>query len=148
MRVERVATMRSEATRDITLSDGTRLPKGEVVAVSATRMMDPNVYEDPEKWDGYRYLRWRNQPEMEAIAQLASTSADSYGFGWFPRACPGRFFAAHSLKIALAYILIRYDINPVEGEGLKFFCHSFVNRVHPATRIMLRRRDEDLSTEL
>ncbi|KAK1658041.1 P450 monooxygenase [Colletotrichum godetiae] len=138
------ATMRSYALRDVTFSNGTFIPKGELVAVAADRMNNPNIWEEPEKYDPYRFMRMRQDPEKAASALLENTSADHVGFGWNPRACPGRFFAAKEVKILLAHLLIQYDFKPVPGDNLELFRHSFSVRIHPNTRLMVRRRDEEL----
>lgn len=138
------ATMRSYALRDVTFSNGTFIPKGELVAVAADRMNNPKVWEEPKKYDPYRFMRMREDPEKAASAQLENTSVDHVGFGWNPRACPGRFFAAKEVKILLAHLLIQYDFKPVPGDNLELFRHSFSVRIHPATRLMVRRRDEEL----
>ncbi|OHF04576.1 P450 monooxygenase [Colletotrichum orchidophilum] len=138
------ATMRSYALRDVTFSNGTFIPKGELVAVAADRMNNPNVWEEPEKYDPYRFMRMRQDPEKAAGALLENTSADHVGFGWNPRACPGRFFAAKEVKILLAHLLIQYDFKPVPGDNLELFRHSFSVRIHPNTRLMVRRRNEEL----
>ncbi|KAJ1325847.1 tenellin biosynthesis cytochrome P450 monooxygenase [Microdochium nivale] len=43
---------------------------------------------------------------------LVSTSDKFMGFSHGSHACPGRFFAANQLKIALAHIALHYDIAP------------------------------------
>jgi cytochrome P450 len=43
-----------------------------------------------------------------------STSADYLSFGHGRHACPGRFFAANELKLLLAYMVLNYDIEPLE----------------------------------
>ncbi|OIW25674.1 P450 monooxygenase [Coniochaeta ligniaria NRRL 30616] len=138
------ATMRSYALQDVTFSNGTFIPKGELVAVAADRMNNPEVWEEPEKYDPYRFMRMRQDPEKAASALLENTSADHIGFGWNPRACPGRFFAAKEVKILLAHLLIQYDFKPVPGDNIELFRHSFSVRIHPNTRLMVRRRDEEL----
>jgi cytochrome P450 len=142
------ATMRSYALKDVTFSNGTFIPKGELVAVAADRMNNPKVWADPEKYDPYRFMRMREDPKKAASALLENTSADHVGFGWNPRACPGRFFAAKEVKILLAHLLIQYDFKPVPGDNLELFRRSFSVRIHPNTRLMVRRRDEELPLPL
>lgn len=138
------ATMRSYALQDVTFSDGTFVPKGELVAVAADRMNNPAVWPEPERYDPYRFMRMREDTATATSAQFENTSGDHVGFGWAPRACPGRFFAAKEAKILLAYLLIRYDFKAVPGDDMRLYRHSFSVRIHPTTRLMVRRRNEDL----
>lgn len=49
--------------KDLTLSDGTRLPKGtQILAPSYDHSMDPKVFDVPEKFDGFRFYDLRQQP--------------------------------------------------------------------------------------
>lgn len=138
------ATMRSTALRDITLSNGLFIPKGELAAVAADRMNNPDVWENPENYDPYRFMRMREDPDKAFTAQLENTNGDHIGFGWNPRACPGRFFASKEIKILLAHILIQYDVKPVPGDDDKYYRHAFSVRMHPTTKLMVRRRNEDI----
>ncbi|OJJ45420.1 hypothetical protein ASPZODRAFT_99457 [Penicilliopsis zonata CBS 506.65] len=97
------------ATRNITLSDGAVLPKGATVVVSGHSMRDAAIYEDPETWDGYRFLRLREQPGSEHRYQLVTTSNQDLGFGCGTHVCAGRFFAANEIKIILIHLLLKYD---------------------------------------
>ncbi|KAL1961582.1 hypothetical protein VTN77DRAFT_1434 [Rasamsonia byssochlamydoides] len=45
---------------------------------------------------------------------MVSYAEDFLGFGYGQNACPGRFFAAQELKLLLAYIVLNYDIRPLE----------------------------------
>lgn len=89
------------AMTDVTLSNGTMIRKGEKMGISAHNMWSPEIYEDPEKFDGFRFLERRKQPGLEMKSQLVSTSTDHLGFSHGKHACPGRFFAANEVKIAM-----------------------------------------------
>lgn len=96
--------------KDITLSDGTVLPKGASVAISSHPVMtDASIYEDPERYDGRRFWRKRQEPGNEHRYQFVTTSPEHLGFGHGQHACPGRFFAANEIKIVLAHLLMKYD---------------------------------------
>lgn len=71
------------------------------MGISAHNMWSSEIYEDPEKFDGYRFLERRKQPGLEMKSQLVSTSTDHLGFSHGKHACPGRFFAANEVKIAM-----------------------------------------------
>ncbi|RSL87603.1 hypothetical protein CEP51_002120 [Fusarium floridanum] len=104
-----LASMQRLAVKDVQLSDGTFIPKGTASCVSSHALWDPNVYEAPDTWDGHRFLRQRKVPGKESSSQLVSTSENHLGFGHGKHACPGRFFAANEIKIALAHLLLEYE---------------------------------------
>jgi hypothetical protein len=70
-------------TRDITLSDGTFIPKGVFLsAVSTPLMADKGIYgEDAEKFNGFRFSDRRMQEGQENRYQLAQISPDYLVFG-------------------------------------------------------------------
>ena len=50
----------------------------------------------------------------KANLSFVSTSPIFHPFGHGRHACPGRFFAAHELKLMLAYMVTHYDFEPLE----------------------------------
>ncbi|KAF4536404.1 Cytochrome p450 protein [Lasiodiplodia theobromae] len=97
-------------TEDVVLKDGTRLPKGAMVAIPSIAMVDPAVFgEDADRFDGRRFLRLREQPGQENRWQFVTTSPEMFGFGHGMHACPGRFFASNEVKIAIAHLILKYD---------------------------------------
>jgi cytochrome P450 len=101
--------------RDLTLSDGTVLPKGTHLAVPAADITKSTDY-DPE-FDGYRYSRRRRVDPAEAHRhQFATTDKTSLHFGHGKYACPGRFFAANEIKIILAHLLVGYEFRLPDGK--------------------------------
>ncbi|KAL4964225.1 cytochrome P450 [Aspergillus stella-maris] len=104
-----VVQMNRVALEDIVLSDGTLLEKGTTLCVSNEKMWDANTYPNPNTFDPYRFLRMRRQSQSPKSAEFVSPSVEHMGFGFGNHACPGRFFAAAALKIALCHILLMYD---------------------------------------
>lgn len=96
-----MASMHRVATADVTLSDGTSIKKGEKTGISSHNMWSPEIYAEPEKFDGFRFVERRKLPGLEMKSQLVSTSTDHLGFSHGKHACPGRFFAANEVKIAM-----------------------------------------------
>ncbi|KAI0908271.1 cytochrome P450 monooxygenase [Ustulina deusta] len=136
-----VIAMRRSVEADITLSDGTLLKKGTRIHIDTHRMVDPEVYENPEEWKGSRFFELRAQPGKENMAQLVTTSIDHFAFGLGLHACPGRFFAANELKIALCHLLIKYDWKLAPGTPENIVRIGFLQRANPATKVLCRRRE-------
>jgi len=136
--------MRRIALREITLSDGTIIPKNTTVAASESRMWDPSVYPQPEKWDGTRFLKLREESGKEHVAQLVSTSPEHLGFGHGQHACPGRFFAANEVKIALVHLLLKYEWRLPEGVVPKVRSFGFSLGADPFLKMEYRRRETEI----
>lgn len=106
-------------------------------------MIDPKVYPDAGKFDMYRFARIREQPGGEARGQLISTTPEHLGFGYGAAACPGRFFAAHEMKVALCHLLLKYDWRAAGG-GFRPLAVGARTIIDPASRIAFRRREEEV----
>ncbi|TRX94213.1 hypothetical protein FHL15_004981 [Xylaria flabelliformis] len=140
-------SMQRISTADIRLSDGTVIPKGAKCSVANTSRMDGNLYTEPEKFDGYRFLKMRNDPGKEHSAQFVTTGAESLGFGHGTHACPGRFFAANEVKIALCHLLLKYDLELGESALSDPTWHGFALNVNKDARIKVRRRKEEIDID-
>ncbi|GAP91373.1 putative cytochrome p450 [Rosellinia necatrix] len=144
----KMTTMHRLALADVKLSDGTVIPKGTKVAVRSTRRLDPATYADPEAFDGARFARMRDVPGPTAnAAHLVTTGPDALGFGHGLHACPGRFFAANELKIALVHLLLKYDIAPTPEFRPRVIELGFDLRVDPSTAILVRRRQPEIDLD-
>ncbi|KAK5637332.1 hypothetical protein RRF57_013044 [Xylaria bambusicola] len=95
------------------LSDGTVLPSNTFISMPTNSIAhDPELYENPECFDAFRFLNKRLASQADAQRhQFVSTSSDSLPFGHGKFACPGRFFAAAQIKIVLANIIMKYDVS-------------------------------------
>ena len=78
------------------------------INVDSCRMWDPELHENPDQWGERRFLMLRSQEGKERTFQLVLTSPDYLAFGHGQHACPGRFFAANQIKVALCHLLIKY----------------------------------------
>jgi len=116
-------------------------------AVPLTRHWDPEYYSDPEKFDGYRFLKMRAEPGKENVAQFVSTSQNHLGFGHGQHACPGRFFASNEIKIIMCHILLKYDWRLLEGQVPKVKVHGFLLAVDDTTELEIRRRQEEIEID-
>ncbi|KAH9908976.1 cytochrome P450 [Xylariomycetidae sp. FL2044] len=140
-----VVMMRRCVEDDFRLSTGATLRKGTQIIVDAHRMRDPEVYEDPEVWDGSRFLKLRSHAGKERTAQLVTTSPDHFAFGHGEHACPGRFFAASEVKVALCHMLVKYEWKLAPGTDTAPVYHGNGAAANPAVRVLVRKRE---TTEL
>ncbi|KAM0537097.1 hypothetical protein D7B24_008958 [Verticillium nonalfalfae] len=139
--------MRRMAVEDVTLPDGTLIRKGAHIAVNNTGFSRPEVYEDPERFDIYRFKRMRDEPGKEHMAQLVSTSLNHLSFGHGKFACPGRFFVANELKLALCHLLLKYDWKSTPGVSHDPLVLGTTIMHNPETSIQFRRRKEEIDLE-
>lgn len=136
--------MRRLTLEDVTLSDGTVVPKGQALAVSVHSMRDPTVYKDATRWDGYRFVRMRaDEPSKAHVAQLVSTSPEHLGFGHGQQACPGRFFAANKVKVVLTHLLLAYDFRLPAGQTPQDLLLGINLHSDPVVQMECRRREPE-----
>ncbi|KAF6785740.1 cytochrome p450 monooxygenase, partial [Colletotrichum musicola] len=139
--------MRRIATEDVKLPDGLVIRKGERINIDGSNFTSPEVYDHPEKFDIHRFKNLREQPGREHKSQLVATSPDhlSFGHGYF--ACPGRFFAANEIKVALCHLLLKYDWKLGPGETVEPKIVGAMMMIRPELRLMYRRRKEEIDLE-
>jgi len=117
------------AKNGLTLSNGSQLPHGSMVAFThpffTTAKLDlktvltANSQPPLSQFYPWRYSDIRStQPGEENRHLFVSTDANDITFGAGRHACPGRFFASNEIKVVLVEILKRYDIGlGPEGQG-------------------------------
>lgn len=132
--------MRRIVQKDFRLSTGLELRKGMCVVVDGYRMWDPEIHENPDKWDGYRFLKLRSQEGKENVSQLVTTSADHIAFGHGEHACPGRFFAANEIKVALCHLLMKYDWKLAQGTDFTPITMGTTMSANPGAKLLIRKR--------
>jgi cytochrome P450 len=69
---------------DVTLPDGTVLPKNSDIMVSSHPMWEDAVYPEPEKYDAYRFVKIRETPGKENTGQLTTTESQVRSLAQFP----------------------------------------------------------------
>jgi cytochrome P450 len=93
---------------------GIKLPKGTMFSfLGQPAQMDEETYEDPLKYDPFRFSRVREAATDSAKANtlsFVSTGPDYLPFGHGKHACPGRFLIDFELKMIIAYVLTNYDV--------------------------------------
>ena len=71
-----------QALKDVTLLDGTFIPKGTIVSIASNAMhRDDAHYPDEATFDPFRFARMREGEGEELKHQFASTSPDYLPFG-------------------------------------------------------------------
>lgn len=140
--------MRRVATEDVTLHDGRRIPKDSMVAISGHWSWDESFYENPEQFDGYRFLKLSQNPATEQMSHFVATSPQHLAFGHGKHACPGRFFAANEVKITLAHILLKYDLKLDDtNPPPKVVKLGWQMRSDSQAKLLVRRRKEEISLD-
>ncbi|KAH3903937.1 hypothetical protein HBI56_051090 [Parastagonospora nodorum] len=112
--------MQRKVIQNVTLSDGTVLPKGTQTFVRWETRSSESVYPNPDEFVVDRFLKMRESGENGASSkwQFVSTSPEHLAFGHGRQACPGRFFASNEMKVAMVHILLKYEWK-YTGEGRK-----------------------------
>lgn len=109
-------TLLRQIRTSVQLSVGPIIPVGAVINVGSMPInRSHELWDDPDKFDVARFYKLRQQPGKDNKFRLTSTELDSPNWGGGTQACPGRFFAANSAKIALAHILLHYDVKLATG---------------------------------
>ena len=104
---------------DFTFSDGVTIPRGTSISFSAQNAhCNDKVYEDPLKFDGFRFSKMREGEGSAKKVGMVSSSQDHLSFGHGRHVCPGRYFAACELKLMFAHIVMTYDVK-LEVEGVR-----------------------------
>ncbi|TPX10128.1 uncharacterized protein E0L32_001325 [Thyridium curvatum] len=108
-------------------SEGWHVPRGGFLMLNLSGVQhDPDLYENPNSYDAFRFSRAREEYEELPQSQknsdawmrvqklgMVTTSDAHLAFGHGRHACPGRFFVAHELKMIMAYLLNNYEIEPL-----------------------------------
>ncbi|OGM39927.1 hypothetical protein ABOM_011363 [Aspergillus bombycis] len=132
------------ARRDLNFDEDVTIHKGQRVCVDSYNMMNPDIYDQPKKYDAYRFLRMRDKPGFENKGHLVATTPDHLSFGHGQHACPGHFFAANEMKVALCHLLLKYDWKLASGCSVDPTVVGVSRSVNPTTRLLFRRREEDI----
>ncbi|KAI0109877.1 cytochrome P450 oxidoreductase GliF [Daldinia grandis] len=104
-------TLQRYTEQSVKLSVGPTIPAGAIIGVDAQAInRSPDLWQDPDEFDMDRFYNLRQHPGNENRYHFLTTGSDSPGWGDGTQACPGRFFATSTIKIAFAHILLNYDI--------------------------------------
>lgn len=140
--------MERRVMEDMTLSGNIQLRRDSVILVMSPQR-NADVYPQPDEYDAYRFYRLRQQPGKQNTSQLVTTSPDYLAFGHGMRACPGRFFAAHNIKVILCHLLLHYDWHLPDGaDHVQRTTLGNSPSVNPMAKIAIRRRDEKVDVAM
>ncbi|KAI6016795.1 cytochrome P450, partial [Pisolithus microcarpus] len=145
-RLEGVLTssVQRKAMKDLTLSDGTFVPKGTHLCVPTYVVhRDSAVYDNPGVFNPFRFSQINDDEDASARHQMVGVTQDYFPFGFGKHACPGRFLAANELKTMLACILMSYDVKLEGGVSRPTSIHWDLNVIviaDPTVRVMFRKR--------
>ncbi|KAL3601197.1 hypothetical protein FPOAC2_05453 [Fusarium poae] len=91
----------------ITLDNGIYVPPGVHVEFPMHSIhMDETFYQDAGSFKPFRLA------DGTSVARSAVTLDETFlSFGYGRNACPGRFFGIHIMKVVLAYIITKYDVD-------------------------------------
>ncbi|KAI0778803.1 cytochrome P450 [Trametes elegans] len=133
------------ALQDVTLHDGTFIPRGtSIVVASAGAHHDDNYYANASVFDPFRFSRMRELDGESTKHQFVNTSPTYLTFGHGKHACPGRFFAANEIKSLLAFILLNYDFKKLNDDDQWPVDHWGFNIIPAESgKLLFRRRRED-----
>ncbi|KXN87021.1 Ent-kaurene oxidase [Leucoagaricus sp. SymC.cos] len=107
-----------ETLEDFTLSDGTLIPRGTQVGIATGAVHgSEDCYQNARAFKPFRFAEQRDgdREHDSAKHQLVSLSPDLLTFGHGKHACPGRFMAVTLIKLIIAHILLKYDIQLENG---------------------------------
>ena len=138
------------AKQGITTPSGLHIKPGNVIAVPAFPIhSDPNNYDDPNTFVPHRFLRSQGEADQQKQGEerkggstnAVDTSLTFLSFGHGRHNCPGRFFAANELKLLLAYVALKYEIEPLERRPEHV---AFGSTMTPDANVVIRvRRKKD-----
>ncbi|KAL6229509.1 hypothetical protein BDW75DRAFT_245661 [Aspergillus navahoensis] len=139
-----IGTMVRTTISPVTFSDGLQVPPNTRTLVSCHNMWTDSVHENPEVFDGYRFLKLRQLPGQGNWTQLVSTSNNHLGFGHGMHACPGRFFAATTAKVLIAHVVLKYNLKLLDGQKPDIIEHGAAQYANVWCPIGVRRRREEI----
>lgn len=122
------------------------IPQGYTTTIRAHPInQNPGLWDDPERFDGFRFSKLRTKPGNEQKYQHSTTGADNINFGHGIWACPGRFFASAEIKVIMAYLLVDYDLKLVPGTNKPGQVHyGLATLPDSEADILFKRRDEPI----
>ncbi|GIK05238.1 hypothetical protein Aspvir_009342 [Aspergillus viridinutans] len=93
-----------------TFCNGLHVPRGSFIFTPNSPLFeDEQFYKDPKRFDGFRFARMREDPQLKASCPLTATSEYTMHFGMGRHACPGRFMVSDEVKLVMVHLLLNFD---------------------------------------
>lgn len=115
-------------------AEGWRAPKGNLIGVDMhSAQHDPEIYPDPDTYDAFRLSKTREEADASNVhgglnegksTGLTNTSDIFLAFSHGRHACPGRFLVSLEMKLLLAYMLMNFEVQPLENRPLNVWYGS------------------------
>lgn len=104
--------------------------------------IDPAFYPSPLAFDAFRFswpIEKNGAPNESHPKQQLSThvSKEYIPWGYGKHACPGRWVAVQMMKLAMAHLLMHYDIEPLMERPCS---QAVLNVLLPPTKATIRIR--------
>ncbi len=113
MRLKPVAPMVAVGSNREVIVGDVRVPAGvQILGVMRHDTMDARFFPDPTTFEPARWLASGHPGQMASASKRVSMP-----FGAGPRMCPGRNLALMEMKMAMAMLLGRFEIDGVEPAG-------------------------------
>lgn len=89
------------------------------------------------------FLRMRHQGGTRgpSVAPFVSSTREHNAFGAGKFICPGRFFVANEIKLALAHVLLKYEMRLTDGHRPRDLQNGFYPSSDLQVKVEVRRRD-------
>ncbi|KAI1075208.1 P450 monooxygenase [Whalleya microplaca] len=100
------------ALKPYTFVNGLHIPRGTVIFTPNSPLFeDERFYEDPNRFDGFRFAKMRDDLKLKSSCDFTATNEQSMHFGIGRHACPGRFMVSDEVKLAILHLLRNFEIS-------------------------------------
>ncbi|KAM7198356.1 pisatin demethylase cytochrome P450 monooxygenase [Rhypophila sp. PSN 637] len=137
--------------RKVVVREGVKTPDGHVIPQGATTSVlswhvhqDPDLYENPTKFDPFRFSRQRKEASVDSSGNglaFVSTGPTYLPFGHGKHACPGRFLVDMEIKMILHHVLQVYDVAllPEHNGGATFLNGHWAESIREPAGLPFKR---------
>ncbi|KAH8586513.1 cytochrome P450 [Bisporella sp. PMI_857] len=123
-----------------TLPSGAYIPPGNLIAVPQHAVyQDANRFSNPLHFNPRRF-RQQTQDDDKPVKKFTDVSYDYLHWGSPRRACPGRWYATHTLKQAVVHLVTEYDVKLQNEKADRSFFWTTAIVPRFSTRFMLKKR--------